>query len=185
MKWFVCVALSGLTGASALLWGQSLSAPSLKPAGSYLASTRTRAHISHSSSEVFHRVSDEAADFLKSQNVIIAEDPERKMIQADNGISIDTLLGVTRDVGADHLLVLTVDRPFSAWIKLTLQCFDTTGKLLWQEVVSSGAGNMSGKSGEKTALERLKRALAPRLGGVGLPLSTSTPAPTTTPATQM
>lgn len=148
-------------------------------AGGYFVAYRTPAHVRASGPEVFHGVADEVHDFLKSKNVVLVADPDRPSFQTAELFSLESLLKLAREAGASHLLYLTVDRPASKWVKITLQCYDLSGKLLWEEVTDSGSWTGS-KSGLRKALEKLRQKLEPRLGGPGLPVAAPTHPPAET-----
>jgi hypothetical protein len=124
--------------------------------------------VSRSSPDVFHEVANGTLDFLKSNNVNIVADPERGTIQTDELFSVDSLLNLAKNAGATHLLYLTADRPATSWLKITLQCYDLSGKVLWEEYASAASG-FSGKGAPTKAIESLKKKLLPRVGQPGLP----------------
>jgi hypothetical protein len=136
--------------------------------GSYIAAYRTPAHVRYSKPDVFHGIVDQLVEFLNSHRVVLVSDPARKMIQSEDVMSRETLLNVTKDVGASHLLYLIVDRPTTQWVKITLECFDVSGKLIWEESVGSGMGGVSGQKGVSRTLEKLEKQLMPRMGQPGL-----------------
>jgi hypothetical protein len=163
---------------AAALRAQSPTEPAGQGAGSYFFAYRAPRHIKYSKPEVFHEVADGLLDFLKSKQVLLVSDPERGNIQTSEQFSVGSLLNLARQAGASHLICLTVDRPLTAWVKITLQCYDLTGKLLWDEKASEGGG-LSGKGGVRSALEKIEKAITARLGQPGLPLVQArvTPAP--------
>jgi len=156
------------------LYAQTPDGPRKQTDGSYIAAYRTPAHVRNSNPDVFHAIVDQVVEFLRSKRVVLISDPSRKMIQSEDVISRGTLLNVTRDVGASHLLYLIVDRPTTQWAKITLQCFDVSGKLIWEESAGSGMGGASGKKGVSRALEKLEKQLVPRMGQPGLPQAKDT-----------
>ena len=115
-------------------------------------------------------------EFLKSKQVVLVTDPERPSFQTSELFSMESLLKLAREAGASHLLYLTVDRPVTKWVKITLQCFDLSGKLLWEEVTQNGGG-WSGKAGVQQALDKMKKRLETRLGGPGLAVVPPAPTP--------
>ena len=154
-------------------------APTLVPAteasqGVFVAARRTPGHVTTSSPEVFHKAVDAMMEWLKSKNVNVVEDPVRGMIRTADAISVNSLANVARDAGATHLLVITVDRPVTKWIKVTLQCYDLSGQLLWAEEASEGGG-LNAKNCIPKTMEKLKKKLQPRLGQPGLPLKATAP----------
>lgn len=136
--------------------------------GAYFVAYRTPAHISRSSPDVFHGVANQTLELLKSSEVNIVSDPERGTIQTGELFSLDSLLNLTKNAGASYLLYLTVDRPAASWLKVTLQCYELSGKLLWEEHTTVTSG-LTGKNAPTKVLEHLKKKLLPRIGQPGLP----------------
>ena len=155
---------------------QAAANPSSQAVGSYFVAYRTPAHVSRSGPEVFHGIADQILELLKSKHVVLVSDPERPSFQTAELFSLESLLKLAREAGASHLLYLTVDRPASKWVKITLQCFDFSGKLLC-EAVTQDASAWSGKTGVQRALDKMKKQLAARLGGPGLAVVPPAPAP--------
>jgi hypothetical protein len=153
---------------SFLAAGQTQGSAGIKTDGAYYVAYRTPAHVSRSSPDVFHEVANDTLDFLKSNDVNIIADPERGTIQTDELFSLDSLLNLTKNAGATHLLYLTVDRPAASWLKVTLQCYGLSGKVLWEEHASATSG-FSGKGAPTKTIQNLKKKLLPRIGQPGLP----------------
>ena len=139
-------------------------------AGSYLVCSRTPAHVSRSSADVFHEASDTVKSYLEENHVQLVSDPVRPMIQTEEVFSNDSLLRLAKDAGAMYLLHLLVDRPASQWLKLTVECYDVSGKFLWQEAATSGMGGLNGKNAMAKTMAKLTKQLAPRIGKPGLPI---------------
>ena len=139
-----------------------------KTEGVYYVAYRTPAHVSRSSPDVFHEVANGMLEFLKQNDVNIVADPERGTIQTSELFSTGSLLNLTRSASANYLLYVTVDRPAASWLKVTFQCYDLSGKALWEEHASS-AGGLSGKAAPSKTMENLKKKLLPRIGQPGLP----------------
>jgi hypothetical protein len=141
------------------------------PASSFVAAFRTPAHVKLSSPFVFNDAVDGVIEFLRSSKVVLANDalidPSRSIIRMQENMSREDLLVMAKSGGATHLLLITVDRPTSKWLKLQLECFDSTGKLLWQEQASYGGGVAAGSAVPKT-LERLELRIQARFGQPGL-----------------
>ena len=158
----VCVFASSVQGINASAQSeQTLS-------GSYLISHRTSAHVSRSSADVFHNASEAVKEYLQQSHVRLVSDPLRPMIQTEEVLSKETMLRLAKDAGATHLLYLTVDRPATQWIKLTLECYDLSGNFLWEETANSGMGGINGKNAIPKTMEKLKRQLQSRMGKPGL-----------------
>lgn len=152
------------------LLSQEKPAPAASEPAVYLVVFRTPAHVRLSKPEVFHGFATDLWSFLKESGVPLKVDPERGTIETESPMSVDSMLNIAKQVGATSLLFVTVDRPFTKWIKVTLQSYDPGGKLLWSEEASD-AGSMTGKGGYRKTLERIEARLAKRLGGPGLPVS--------------
>ena len=148
--------------------GQAKGPTAAKAEGVYYVAYRTPAHVSRSSPDIFHEIANDTLEFFKSSDVDIITDPERGTIQTSELFSLDSLLNLTKNAGASYLLYLTVDRPATSWLKVTLQCYDLSGKPLWEEHVSS-SGGLTGKGAPSKVLEKLKKKLLPRIGQTGLP----------------
>jgi hypothetical protein len=140
----------------------------------YIVVFRTPAHVRSSKPEVFHGFAQDLWSFLKEKNVPLKIDPERGTIESESAMSVESMLNITKQVGASSLLFVTVDRPLTKWIKVTLRSYGLDGQILWSEEASDG-GSMSGKSGYKKTLERIETGLSKRLGGPGLPIKVQEP----------
>jgi hypothetical protein len=143
-------------------------ANTISSGGVYYVAYRTPAHVARSSPDVFHEVANKTLDLLKQNGVNVVADPERGTIETSDLFSLDSLLSLTKNVGATSLLYLTVDRPAMSWLKATVQCYDVSGKLLWEEHASS-SGGMSGKGAPVKVMENLGKKVLPRIGQPGLP----------------
>jgi hypothetical protein len=153
-----------------------------KPAAVYFAAYRTPRHMKYSKPEVFHQTVAGVVEYLETNRVRIAEDPVRKRIETSDLIPVATLVNLAREAGASSLLLVTVDRPVTKWVKIELAAYDLSGTLLWKESVDEGGG-LSGKGGAKKALGKLKKRLDSRFGQPGLeqaPASEATAAPAPT-----
>lgn len=154
--------------------------------GTYFVAYRTPAHVARSQADVFYGITDGLREFLDSRKVVLVSDSSQRTIRTEALLSRETLLNRARQAGAAYLLYVTVDRPLSSWVKITLQCFDLSGTLLWEERTSD-KWRVTGKGGVEKSLEKMQNRLAPRLGGPGLKLlepgrSTATQLATATPA---
>ena len=138
-----------------------------RSAGVYFAAYRTPRHMKYSKPEVFHQAVAEVAAYLQANRVQVVEDPVRKRIESSDVIPVATLVGIARDAGASSILVLSVDRPVTKWVKIELESYDLSGNLLWKESAAEGGG-LSGKGGVEKALGKLRKRLEPRLGHPGL-----------------
>jgi len=136
--------------------------------GVYYVAFRTSAHIARSAPEIFHAVSQDLLDHLKSKGVLIVADPERGFLETSDQMSTESMLRLAKLAGASFLLLVTIDRPAAAWIKITIQSFDESGKQLWEENADKKSG-LNGKSAPHDVGEKIKSKLAAHLGKEGLP----------------
>lgn len=164
-----CLALPALFILSFIL---STFAEAVTPnnSGTYLLAYRTPAHQKYSTLDVFDDAVTQLNEYFKSRKVVFLSDPERGIVSTDKPMSNEGMLALARNAGANILLLVTVDRPKSQWIKITVQAMDLDGKVLWQDSASDMWG-MTGKSGLKRTLTNLEAKLDPRIGGLGLPLA--------------
>ena len=137
--------------------------------GVYYAAFRTSAHIARSSPEIFHGVSQDLLDYLKSKSVCIVADPERGVLETSDQMSTESMMRLAKLAGASGLLLVTVDRPAASWLKITVQSFDESGKQLWEENADKKSG-LNGKSAPHDVGEKIKSKLAPHVGKEGLPV---------------
>lgn len=148
------------------------------PAGVFLAALRTQNHIKYSSSERFQQAADGVEQFLKSNNVVLREDPLRGKFRIEGTMSRENEIHVAQDAGAAYVLQLVVDRPQTVWMALTIQCFDLQGTALWEER-GSAAGQLTAAGHVQKAVKKLTLKLVPRLGSTCLPVSDSEKSPAT------
>jgi hypothetical protein len=143
-----------------------------KTVGVYYAAFRTSAHIARSSPEIFHGVSQDLLDYLKSKSVRIVADPERGVLETSDQISTESMMRLAKLAGASGLLLVTVDRPAASWLKITVQSFDESGKQLWEESADKKSG-LNGKSAPHDVGEKIKSKLQTHIGREGLPVDTA------------
>lgn len=163
----------------------SAAASDAKPlnGGVYYAAFRTSAHIARSAPEIFHGVSQDLLDHLKSKGVLIVADPERGFLETSDQMSTESMLRLAKLAGASFLLLVTVDRPAAAWIKITVQSFDESGKQLWEESADKKSG-LNGKSAPHDVGEKIKNKLAVHIGKEGLPMDPARSGSTSTSPSQ-
>jgi hypothetical protein len=142
--------------------------------GIYLYIYRTSAHIHRSSSLVCEEVKDRLSDYLSDHQIELrriessecSSLPEEAQAVA-TAMQMSETLQRARAVHASYVLLLILDRPVMAWLKLTLQCFDLSGTELWKEVASNGSA-LTGGVGLDSALKRMEERLGLRIGQPGL-----------------
>src|SRR5258708_17577524 len=157
---------------------EAQTSPAAQSEGVYVVAYRAPNHIKASSPQVFHGFADDLISYLKSREVNIFEDPERGILQTDELISVDSMLNLTKNAGAKYLLLATVERPAARWMKVTVQAYDLSGKLLWSEEANSGQG-MTGKGAPEKTLKSLQKKLDPRIDKPGLPKKLPAPSAVT------
>ena len=140
--------------------------------GVYYAAFRTSAHIARSSPDIFHSVSQDLLEYLKSKGVRIVADPERGVLETSDQMSTQSMMRLAKLTRASSLLLVTVDRPFASWLKITVQSFDENGKQLWEENADK-KGGVNGKTAPQDVEEKIKRRLAAHIGKEGLPMDSS------------
>jgi hypothetical protein len=132
--------------------------------------------VKYSKSEVFHDVLNDLLEYLKAKNVAIAVDEFGGRNHAEGFTPLDTIFTVARDIKADGVLYVEVDRPMTKWLKITVRSFDMEQKELWKEEVSNGGG-FSGGHGFQACTENLHKLLEKRVGQDGLPVLAEARAP--------
>ena len=75
-------------------------------------------------------------------------------------------------LGGESLLYVTLDIA-EGQVKdsMLVQCFDPTGKLLWEEKVKGSLFSTSASGVAKSMLKGMKKKLEPRIGKEGLPIN--------------
>jgi hypothetical protein len=152
------------------------------PQTSYLYFQRTRGHEKFSTPEVFQQVVNEIYAYLSANGVVALT--EGSGLSAGTELPLSAVQEMARDSGATHLLYVVVDRPMSKWLRVTVQCFDASGRELWQEEAS--AGGLTGGKAPHDTLQKLRDELNLRLGQPGLQqrASAQKPAPSTSSSEQ-
>jgi hypothetical protein len=130
---------------------------------------RTDRHAKYSKPEVFHDALNDILTYLAEKNVAIAVDEFGGRNHAEGATPLDTIFSIARDAKANSVLYFVVDRPATKWIKISAECFDISGKSLWQEEASSGGG-LSGAHGLEVTSKKLHAQLDRRIGQEGLPV---------------
>jgi len=136
----------------------------------YVVAYRTPAHQRYSTLDVFDDAVTQLNDYFQAKQVAFLVDSQHGIVSTQNSMPMESMLALAKGAGANVLLLLTVDRPKSQWIKVTVQAIDLSGKTLWQESASD-MWRMTGKSGLQRTMNSLHAKLDPRIGGPGLPTS--------------
>jgi hypothetical protein len=101
----------------------------------------------------------------------------RGTIQTEEKFSQESLLRLTHEAGAEYLVLVSVDRPLSKTLKVTVQAFDADGKQLWEEAADSGMNAVRRSSVMKNVMAKLSVELAPHVGKPGLPTTATEATP--------
>ena len=149
---------------------------SAQTGGSFVAAFRTPKHVTASKPEVFHSTVEEVVGYLQSNKVYLVSDPLRDRIETQDPISIESLVRITKDVGASYLLFIRVDRPITQWLKVSVECYDLSGKMLWQESAGyTGSLDVNSKKALPEIMKKLGKQLSARFDHPGLMLKKDAP----------
>jgi S1-C subfamily serine protease len=146
-----------------------------KISGVLFVACRTEKHRAYSSTEVFQGIVDDVLLFLKQRRLHLANDDLGRTLQFENTVSTYEVTAAAKKAGASHVMVLTVDRPVSAWVKLRLQCLTADGRLLWEEQAQNGSWTKRGAAGVKAAMEEFKAQMTKRMAEAPLPTDDAPP----------
>jgi hypothetical protein len=131
-----------------------------------------------SSASGFQIIFIELMNFLAAQGVAVANEPSSFKPVTGDYVSLNYLLDFIKSSGADGLLYLTVEHGYSNIHRMTLQCFDKDGKLLWKEKTSSTWSWAASEDGAaRAALAKMEDALKRHIGQLGLPIKKNEAAP--------
>jgi hypothetical protein len=155
-----------------VIWfGISVGLRAQSSSGSFIAAFRTPKHVATSKPDVFHNTVKEVVGYLESNNVDLLTDPLRDRIETQDPISIESLARITKDVGASYLLYIIVDRPITQWLKVTIECYDLSGKMLWRESAGyAGSFDVNSKKALPEIMKKLGKKLSARFDQPGLML---------------
>ena len=167
--WGICVFVLGICGFLCPQSSPASSGATDNPVTVFVFVQRTKAHINYSKPDVFHRVVDDVYSYLATKHVALAKDEFGGRTHAEEEMPISTVLNIARGANATYVLYLIVDRPITEWIKVTVRCYDLSGKQLWEES-AAGGGKWTGIYRRHVILDRLHQLLDKRLGQPGLPL---------------
>src|SRR5215470_4958929 len=117
------------------------------------------------SPRLFPRVVSDLQEYLNAHEIatIVRTDD----LSSGTEMPINAVEEMARNSPANHLLYEVVDRPIMKWLKVTVACYDASGRQLWTEE-SSATKELLRHNGEQDALKRLHQRLDQRLGQPGL-----------------
>jgi hypothetical protein len=120
----------------------------------------------------------ELMNFLAAKGVAVANEPSNFRPVTGDYVSLNYLLDYVKSSGGDGLLYVTVEHGYSNIHRMTLQCFDKDGKLLWQEKTSSTWSWAASEDGAaRAALGKMEDALKRHIGQPGLLIKKNEAAP--------
>jgi len=112
----------------------------------------------------------ELQNALTVNGVLIANAPSALRQSNDDSYSIQNLLRRVKTQGSDSLLYLTVEHGWSNIHRAQIQCFNSDGKLLWEEKASSATTMAVTEQGAaKAVMNQLTKKIKSHLGKPGLP----------------
>ena len=127
---------------------------------------RTFNHIQYSSESVFQSVVDEIMLFLKSEKVPMVNNRVGRIFSSSGrSYSAYELISLSEKAGAEGVLYVTVDRPMSAWLKITARYYDVSGRVLWQEDAQKKSGITSSGS-IQSVCQNLETKIRPHLASI-------------------
>jgi len=94
------------------------------PSGTYVLAYRTPAHQKYSTLDVFDEAVSQLNEYFQTKKVVCLVDPERGIVSTQGALSTDNMLALAKNAGASIVLLVTVDRPKTSWIKVTVQAID-------------------------------------------------------------
>ena len=148
----------------------SQSTPTPNSETTYIYFQRTSHHVKLGTQDVFDQVVSEFREYLTSNRVVVLT--ENNVLALGAELPLSAVQEMARDSGSAYLMYVLVDRPMSKWLKVTVRCYDSSGRTIWQEEASAGSG-FSPKNVARDALQKLRVKLNPRLGQPGLPQATA------------
>lgn len=154
------------------------------PQTTFVFFQRTSGHVKHSTPQVFQQAVDDIGEYLKTNGV--AAVTEGNVSSSSAELPLSAVQEMARGSKAAYLLYVVVDRPVTHWLKVSVHCYDATGRLIWQEQ-SAGGGlvtkvDWTSHQGVRDTLQRLHEELNKRLEQPGLLHVASEKAPLTGPA---
>jgi hypothetical protein len=75
--------------------------------------------------------------YMKTKSISMAVDEFAGKSNSEDETPLSTVQNIAHDSGATYLLYVSVERPVTEWIKVTLTRYDMAGKKLWEEETSS------------------------------------------------
>ena len=109
-------------------------------------------------------------DFLSAKGVDVMNETASFQTQTSQVASLNYYLEHLPASGASGLLYMIVERPRNYKYIIRLQCFDSSGKLLWEEKESKDGWSETGAT--SGVLDKIEKKLLHHIGSPGLTLKT-------------
>ena len=170
-QWLLMCLLACLAVSTA--FAQGTSSKTSNSAGVYPLAQRTQMHVQAGTvgadgQKIFNDTVTNILDYLKQNNVVLVEDPERGMIRTETTMSTESMANLAKGAGAVGVLLITIDRPVMACLKVTVQAIDLSGNTLWQESAQDASG-LNANGAVKKTQQKIEAKLKSHIGGPGLP----------------
>lgn len=119
---------------------------------------------------------EELKNYISSRGVPLTQ-PGEVGLQSDP-VDLDSVLDRLPELKVRGLVYFRFDANEVGWIWLTVQCFDSVGKLLWEEKANSlWSGAMTPSGCARAAVSRIQGKLKGHIGKPGMPLRDSLTVP--------
>jgi len=130
---------------------------------------RTQAHIKASSPEIYHSIEEDLMQFLQNNRIPMVAETSARPLETVPNFDVYTAAGGLQRYDASHYFLITVDRPFNAWVKITASCYDRNGGMLWNDFSEARGFSEIGPVGIRRALDKLRNKLLLRIAQRQLP----------------
>ena len=142
--------------------------------GILFVAQQTEKHRVYSTNEIYQGIVDDILLYLKQKKLKLANDTLGQSFQTEKIVSIYETTVAAKQLGAEYVLVLTVDRPVTQWVTLRLQCLKADGSVLWEEEAHANAAStwltLSPTGPVRKTVAKLKSLVSTRLDNYPLPL---------------
>lgn len=144
-------------------WAQADLTP--KSETTFVFFARSNGHVKFSTQEDFQQVVDQVQEYLRENGIGFVSSVSAS--SSDSEVPLFAVEEMTRDSNATYLLYVIVDSKTLNWPKVTVRCYDATGREIWHErAYARGVG--SGVNATRDALQKLTKQLNKRIGQPGL-----------------
>jgi hypothetical protein len=148
--------------------GQVTTPPRLQTA--FVFFQRAEHHVKNGNEHAFQEVVDNIQQYLRANRVTTAGGPHVSSSGAE--LPLSDMLEMAGTAKATILLYIVIDRPAMKPLKVTITCFDTMGRRLWQEESSPRALSVETVDHPERVtlptLQKMREKLNSHLGQPGL-----------------